>query len=285
MVRKPGVQVRVRPAEKWSAEGPAAERALDFAGKWSRAVRNEQCFHITVEECPPEHVGLGTGTQLGLAVARALAGASGQANPDAIELARHVGRGQRSALGVHGFAGGGFLVEGGKGERTAIAPLLARVEFPEDWPILLVIPRDRQGTHGMSEAQAFARLANEGKRQDGDVLSRLVLLGMLPALHERDFPAFGESLYEFNRRVGEMFRPIQGGTYANPQSEAIVHWLRNRGVKGVGQSSWGPTVFAVSDAEQTAFLVDDLQKTMNLGLDEIIVTRPANEGASFVENR
>src|SRR5262249_35136039 len=103
--------------------------------------------------------------------------------------------------------------------------------------------------------------------------------GMLPALHERDLAAFGEALYEFNRRVGEMFRPIQGGIYASPETEAIVHWFRDRGVKGVGQSSWGPTVFAVLAPDDAAGLVHDLQEHFNAQVSDVIVTRAQNQGA------
>lgn len=284
MVHEPGLRVRVTPAERWSSEGPSAERALDCAREWSSATRSECCFHVAVEKCPPEHVGLGTGTQLGLAVARALAKATDR-KLDAIELAKCIGRGQRSALGIHGFAQGGFLIEGGKGERTAIAPLLARVDFPEDWPMLLVIPRNRQGTHGVSESQAIARLVNEAPSQDVDALCRLVLLGMLPALHERDLPAFSEALYEFNRRAGEMFRPIQGGTYGHPQTAEIVHWLRQHGTRGVGQSSWGPTVFAIIENGHAAEIVHKLQQAFELAADEVIVTSGQNEGASLKEPR
>src|SRR5207244_3042946 len=103
---------------------------------------------------------------------------------------------------------------------THVAPLLARCDFPDDWRILLVLPRGLQGVHGVAESEAFSQLShNPGVT---DMLCRLVLLGLLPALHERDLPAFGEALYEFNRRVGEVFRPWQGGVYAHPQSEALV---------------------------------------------------------------
>ncbi len=86
-----------------------------------------------------------------------------------------------------------------------------------------------------------------------DALCRLILLGMLPALVERDCQVFGEALYEFNHRVGEAFAPAQGGVYAGPVVTGLVEWFRRQGVSGVGQSSWGPTVFAVvADAEMGA---------------------------------
>src|SRR5439155_19963339 len=141
---------------------------------------------------------------------------------------------------------GGLLVEGGKTDRDEIAPLLAHQPFPEDWHVLLILPRGLQGAHGAREQEAFARLADHASNLSRtEALCRLVLLGMLPALAEHDLPAFGEALYDFNRRVGEMFAPWQSGVYAHPQTTELIAWLRQQGVRGVGQSSWGPAVFAV----------------------------------------
>src|SRR4029077_15922503 len=128
-----------------------------------------------------------------------------------------------------------------KGAHSSVAPLLAHADFPQCWSIVLVLPKGEKGRCGIAEEQAFARLDGGAT----DVLCRLVLLGMLPALIEVDLPAFGEALYEFNRRVGEMFKPWQRGVYGNPRTAEIVKFFRDNGVPGVGQSSWGPAVFAI----------------------------------------
>jgi len=281
MIDEPAVRVSARLAPRWSAQGLCAERALGFARQWCQAVGSAETFHVEVEACPAEHAGLGTGTQLGLATARALAEIGGAAGHDALDLARHVGRGARSALGIHGFAHGGFLVEGGKGAKTEVAPLLARVEFPEDWRVLLVLPHGLQGAHGASEAAAFDALAGAAQT---DALCRLVLLGMLPALHEHDLASFGDALHEFNRRVGEIFAPIQGGIYAHPRSAEIIHWLRRHGVPGVGQSSWGPAVFAIVDPDQGKRLLPAIQRELRLAAAEVRLTRAMNRGATVVRS-
>src|SRR5256885_2047192 len=69
-----------------------------------------------------------------------------------------VGRGKRSALGVHGFAQGGFLVEAGKRDADGVAPLTARADFPEDWRVVLVLPPWGQGLHGAAEGRALQGL-------------------------------------------------------------------------------------------------------------------------------
>jgi beta-RFAP synthase len=277
MVQEPQVRVAVRPAPQWSAEGPLADRAVDFARRLAVTLPSfGKCFHIKVEECPPEHMGLGTGTQLGLAVARALA-LSWNADMPATELARHIGRGRRSAVGIHGFDRGGFLVEGGKGPKTTIAPLLARMDFPEAWKVVLALSRTRQGAYGDRESEAFAQLQQQEQVQRTDSLCRLVLLGMLPALVEADLPAFSEALFEFNQSVGEMFRAIQGGVYSHAQTAAVVDFIRRQGIVGVGQSSWGPTVFAVADGDRAGPLAQSLKE--HFGSHEVIVTSAGNRGA------
>src|SRR5262249_55685291 len=154
MIDQPGVRVALRPASGWSAEGPCAERALQFGRRFLATLPHDQgtlAFHVNIEQCAPEHVGLGVGTQLGLATARALALATAHANWDAVELARRVGRGLRSSIGIHGFQHGGLIIEAGKTYADAVAPLLIRRSFPADWRILLIVPRDRQGTHGADD--------------------------------------------------------------------------------------------------------------------------------------
>jgi beta-ribofuranosylaminobenzene 5'-phosphate synthase len=290
MVRRPGVQVGACAASGWSAEGPSAERALGFARQVVEGVRRDHPtadgppLRLRIEEAAPEHAGLGTGTQLGLATARVVAAAWG-VSADGRDLARWSGRGLRSALGVHGFEHGGFLVEAGKRSPEVLAPLVARTDFPEEWGVVLIAPAGEKagvaGLHGTDEREAFARLAvGPGGQARTDALCRLVLLGLLPAVAERDLEAFGEALFEFNRRAGEVFAPIQGGTYACPQAAEVVAFVRGQGVRGAGQSSWGPTVFAVTaDKEQAEDLARRVREHFRLAPPAVLVTAACNRGA------
>ena len=104
---------------------------------------------------------------------------------------------------------------------------------------------------------------------------------MLPALAEHDLSAFGEALYEFNRLVGESFRPVQGGTYSHPGSEELVSFIRKQGVAGTGQSSWGPALFAVvGDSAQAEDLARRLEQRFAFGPGEVLVTQAANRGVA-----
>ena len=279
MIDRPGVRISIEHADSWSATGPSAERALAFARQFMHNSPElpPQAFQITVEHCASEHVGLGTGTQLGLAVAKALAFSENRRDWDAVELARRLGRGLRSGIGIHGFEHGGFLVDGGKTRETRLAPLVARHAFPEDWSVLLLVPQNQQGVHGFQEGEAFAQLArSETASTHSDAMCRLALLGILPALLERDLAAFGEALYDFNRRAGEMFRPLQGGIYANPVTADVIAFMRKQGVKAVGQSSWGPAVFAIDREEALGRLQRDCRARFGLSAEEVMVTKGYN---------
>ncbi len=279
MVRAPGVAVRVRRAAGWAARGPLAGRALEFARWACQALPAVGAIDVTVENAAPEHVGLGTGTQLGLAVAQAAAQLAGRADLDACRLAALVGRGQRSALGIHGFARGGFLVEAGKRPGGAVAPLIARMDFPDSWRILLILPRGRHGLHGPPEHEVFAQLQGKDAEHATQTLCRLTLLGMLPALAERDLAPFGEALYEFNRLVGELFRPWQGGAYGPGRTGEVVEFCRQRRIAGAGQSSWGPTAFAIVADDMAATLSAQLREYFDLSPEEVVITQADNQGA------
>jgi beta-RFAP synthase len=251
MIDAPGVVVSVQPADAWSGEN---ERALAFARQFAASFPADAVgpHHVAVDAALPEHAGLGSGTQLGLAVAAALARSAKLGELPIADLAQRVGRGRRSALGVHGFARGGFLVEAGKRDPATLAPLVARLDFPDDWRLVLTLPEESEGLHGPAEIAAFRHLHEAGVTLPTDALCRLVLLGMLPALAERDLASFGAALHEFNHKVGEAFATVQGGPYAGARVAEVVEFLRRDGIAGVAQSSWGPTVCAVVEDVQRA---------------------------------
>ena len=283
MVEAPAIQLYATPARTWSAEGPLAERALTFARGIDAAVpRVLSPLHLVVEQAPAEHSGLGTGTQLGLAVARALTVAGEIEEIDLRVLAGWVERGRRSAIGVHGFARGGFLIEGGKKKPDALAPLLVQVPFPESWRVVLVLGASAIGRHGDPEQRAFRHLLDQPAALiRTDILCRLVLLGLLPALMEQDLEAFGEALHDFNTRAGEAFAPVQGGTYCSPRVAELIGFLQSQGVRGVGQSSWGPAVFAVvGDEARAQDLARQLRDHLGPGPGQVLVTQACNQGAS-----
>ena len=283
MVNEPGITVKIEQADEWSATGPLSKRALDFVQSFIKVTEIADDItiipgRIEIEKSAPEHMGLGSGTQLGLAVGRAVAVHLGLDELPLDEITRRVGRGSRSAIGIHGFAQGGLLVDGGKQESDDVAPLVARQPFPDGWRIVMVLPQSLSGLHGEMEEQAFFDLTIP--IESTSYLCRLVLMGILPGIVSQDLEVFGEALYDFNREAGRCFKAAQGGIYANPMLSDVITEVRKQGTRGVGQSSWGPTVFAVcGDEEQAAALAEAVRKKFSLSDKEVFVTAAANEGA------
>jgi beta-ribofuranosylaminobenzene 5'-phosphate synthase len=243
-VPEPSLLLEVAPDDALSAHGPDADRAVAFARRFLAHHRLTAGARLTVHRSIPAHSGLGSGTQLGLAVARALAELHGLPTTPAT-LARAVGRGRRSAIGTWTFALGGFIVEGGRRPGTHdIAPLLARYAMPEDWRCVVAVPDGAPGLSGEAEAAAFAQLPPPAEREVERV-AHLVLMQLLPSLVEGELESFGAALTEVQRVTGAWFAPQQGGTFAPGPSATLVRHLAEWGAAGVGQSSWGPAVYGL----------------------------------------
>ncbi len=249
MIDSPGIVVRIEQSATWRVNGFCARRVLDFAQSLVGAfAAHAHCpYQITVEQCPTEHIGLGVGTALGLATAKAIAVEIGKPEWSALELAPLIGRGLRSAVGVYGFDLGGLIVEAGKLPQEQISPLIGRYAFPEEWRIVLIQPNIEAKWHGLRERQAFRDVLPSPTGE----LSQLLLTGILPGILVKDLAIVGESLHEYNAKAGEAFRLVQGGPYSHSIIADTIKELRDAGIRGVGQSSWGSTIFAVlGDADQ-----------------------------------
>lgn len=268
MIDSPGVVVTADPAASWRFEGMLASRAQEFAMRFMQAIPEaaRRPFQVLVERCPTEHTGLGVGTQLGLAVAKTLAVAMGEPDTDSRTLASRVGRGERSAIGVHGFDLGGLIVDAGKEPGEDVSPMLAHVRLPPEWRVVVFVPPSSGNWHGHRERAAFAT-ASGG---DPDALRRLAETSIIPAVRAGDFDAFGDAVFEFNRRSGEPFAAAQGGPYASTAIAGLIAELRQSGTRAAGQSSWGPTVFAiVPDSDTALSLVLRYGQRMPVGVARI----------------
>jgi len=243
-VPAPSLLLEARPARELEAEGPDAPRALAFARRFAAHHGLDLRVHFQVHRAIPAHAGLGSGTQLALAVARASAELSGLPT-DVPALARAVERGRRSGVGTWTFAYGGFVLEGGRRDRMDdVAPLLAHLRVPESWRCVVAVPQGNPGLAGEEEAAAFARLPPPSAR-DVERVAHLVLMQLLPALAEGDLAGFGTALGEVQRITGGWFAPAQGGVFAPGETAELIDRLRDSGAVGVGQSSWGPAAYGI----------------------------------------
>jgi predicted sugar kinase len=154
---------------------------------------------------------------------------------------------------------------------------LARYDFPEGWRVLLVTDSAFAGVHGAAELQAFQTL-----KPAKNSLQAMVFDYMAPALQRADLLAFGAYMADLQAYNGDYFAPIQGGRFASKDVEEALNWLQNNGAACVGQSSWGPTGFAILENKtQAESLQSQAQRVFaaksNIGFQ---VTRGKNTGAS-----
>jgi len=285
MVERPAVHLRIVASQRFEVTGPLAERATEFGRRWSDfcGMSEPPRCRIEIQSAAPQHVGLGVGTQLGLSVAAGLSAYFSLPMPSPAELAISVGRGLRSAVGTYGFAEGGLIVERGKLPSEPIAPLDVRLELPERWRFVLIQPRGRCGLWGEEEHNAFDHLpAVPGAVTDeltGEVRQR-----MLPAAVRSQFDDFSESVYQYGRVSGMCFAEIQGGPYNGRRLTELVEEVRSLGVTGVGQSSWGPMLFAILP-DQTAAegFVARFAERIPADNIELSITRASKQGATISE--
>lgn len=281
MVEPPCVEIRILPAHQFQARGSLADRTRQFVeqivSQWK--LPSLPSCEIAVQS-PPSHIGLGVGTQLGLAIAAGLRRFLHLADLPVEELAASVGRGRRSAVGTHGFQHGGLIVDSGKEAGETIGKLATRVALPDSWRFVLLWPTGKQGLAGTSEAAAFSRLPAVPDEITRELLE-ITTEQIIPPARRQDCAMFGEAVYRFGRLAGECFYDVQGGPYASPEIARLVGSIREFGVAGVGQSSWGPMVFAVtaSDAE-AGRLVDWIRHQSWNKEYEILVARANNSGAA-----
>jgi beta-RFAP synthase len=217
-------------------------------------------YGVTIHEAIPVHAGLGSGTQLALAVAagvRKLEKLPTDTHADALLLQR----GSRSGIGAALFSRGGLVVDGGRGARTSLPPITSHLPFPDDWRIILVMDQELEGVHGERERDAFVNLPRFPATAAADICHK-VLMQALPALVERDLAQFGEAVRHVQAVLGDYFAPAQGGArYTSPRVATIMELLERLGAKGIGQSSWGPTGFAFAGSDDEAQrLIESVQE-------------------------
>jgi len=251
------------PAARFEVDRMAAslQRLRERTGRRDRLA-------LRLRRALPAHAGFGSGTQLALAVGRAFALWHGLNVPTAT-LAQWLGRGLRSGVGIAGFDHGGLLVDGGPGAGGAAAPLLARVALPQGWRIVVAMDERARGLSGPEEQAAIAELPPLPQAQAADICHQ-VLMRVLPAAAQAQFAAFAAGINRVQDLLGDHFSPAQSGSrWSSPAIARLMQWWRASAgdAAAIGQSSWGPTGFAIVpsaaaaqglvEAAQTAGVVDD----------------------------
>jgi beta-ribofuranosylaminobenzene 5'-phosphate synthase len=247
---------------------------------------------VEVEAALPTHAGLGSVTQCALAVHTAVARANGR-EPAVRTAAPLLDRGGRSGVGVATFEAGGFVVDAGhptdaftherppRGE-WPVPPVAVRRDLPADWRFVLVLPDAPPGRSGAAEERSMRAVVEAAESSLADRISAVVVDRLLPAVATGDARTFGAAVAEVGRLNGEWYAAEQGGVYRPTVGPLVERLSAHDGVFGTGQSSWGPTVYAVTDADH----VDAAETAARQALDatalagETRVVRPRNRGAA-----
>lgn len=278
MIDRPGTEITVTPSVKFQCDSEFSERLLPIAKRISHLAMLPDLppCKVSVTQRPDPHSGLGSGTQLDLSAAEAMCFAIGirvQATELATQLAA---RGRRSAVGVHGYFDGGLIFERGDVAHE-LNSVCARVELPANWHVVVMRPTsDVTQVSGDFEAEQFASLpaVAESEREHLACLAGEIT----DAAETRDFDSFCRAVRQYNHRSGLLFQRVQNGPYNGDEVTRLIESLCERGARGVGQSSWGPGVFAWFDSQQSA---RTFVQTLPATIKTIAVAEPMNQGRSI----
>ncbi|MBT5222818.1 MAG: GHMP kinase [Gammaproteobacteria bacterium] len=237
-------------AEQLTLSGLPSERAFLCLQQLCHALNIPDKLHLELSSVIPEHVGLGSGTQMAIAVGTALS-AFYDLRLSVRDIAQMTERGARSGIGVATFEQGGLVVDGGRGKHTLTPPVISRMTVPDDWRFILVFDRRGQGLHGKQEIQAFKELP-PFPQQEAARLCYLLMMQGLPALAEGDIQLFGDAITQLQTSVGEHFASAQGGVFTSQEVASVMQFLQQQGAVAIGQTSWGPTGFCAVQGVELA---------------------------------
>jgi beta-RFAP synthase len=243
-------RLSVTGSTQLTISGPAAHRATKCLTLLCEALEVSDKLNITINSAIPEHVGLGSGTQMSLAIGTAL-NEFYSLGLTVREIAALTDRGLRSGIGIGVFEQGGLVVDGGRGEKTITPPMLVHMDIPDQWRFILVFDLRGQGLHGQQEIQAFNELP-PFPQQEAARLCYLLMMQGLPAVAENDISKFGDTITQLQRSVGEHFSSAQGGIFTSPEVAKAMEWLEQQCAVSIGQTSWGPTGFCAINGHELA---------------------------------
>jgi len=290
-IDQPNLELIAEPANDLYVDCPEAQRnRVELIAQEYLKHYSLPGVKLKIVQLLPSHSGLGSGTQLSLALGLAITSIYGL-KPSLTELAGLTEReGSRSGIGVAAFEQGGFLVDGGKPADSGndknsirtkfyVPPLITRLPFPEEWAVILAIPNKEERMFGSKEEKAFKSLPPMEEVISGRIC-RLLLLKLLPALIEKDLENFGQAVTEIQKHLGDYFTLVQGGRFATALGAQVAEYMLAHGAAGVGQSSWGPTVYGFTDQKNLTTL---LEGTRNLigNHGQVWVARALNRGAQW----
>jgi len=262
----------------------------------------ESGFHFTLEEAYPTHSGLGSGTQFALATGRLVCELleedlgvkycnlnenKTKNSINCVSLGEILKRGGTSGVGIFSFDCGGFILDGGHGlnEKRVFLPssassakppiLIGQYDFPQEWNVVVAIPNGDNTTTAEKETDLFQKHCPVPK-WEVEKLSHLILMNLIPFMLEKDIESFGHVINQI-QDLG--FKKIE----VNLQPDNIkktMDTMREFGAYGVGMSSFGPTLYTITDKNNTKSVYKSTKEY--LGDDSnVFITKALNHGYTF----
>jgi beta-ribofuranosylaminobenzene 5'-phosphate synthase len=252
----------------------------------------ENGVSLKIDSAIPAHIGLGSKTQLSLAISKALC-LLNNLEKTPYELACITSLAGTSRIGLSAFEQGGFIIDGGhsfgKGKeketylpssasKAPPAPILYSDTIPDDWYFVIIVPKIKRGAHGSEEINIFQDYCPI-PMSDVKTISHIILMKILPALKERRIDSFGHGIYEL-QHLG--FKKVEIELQDEIISNLIEFCVKN-GAYGSGMSSFGPTTYALIEGLSKAQQLKQKIQTFlqNECEADIFITNVNNKGAQI----
>lgn len=277
----PNTVVDAKSSEELEVSGYEKDKAISIIKKFSKFYGITPNAEITVKSAIPEHIGLGSETQLALAVGTCISKIYGL-NLTIREISNSLRSGDVSGIGTYAFESGGFILDSGCRIKNGEIPSpILRYDFPEDWKFIVAIPDILKGFKDPEEGLIFRKVV-PASQEISERICRLTLMKLIPSLIEKDIKTFGSALTWINRNTGMYFRGVQGGIYRTNTLRQLISFMLKSSY-GTGQSSWGPAVFALvreNDADGLKSDVIKFLKKKKINAD-VFVAGADNKGAGI----
>ncbi len=278
----PNVVIEAEASDSIVVEGEKVELVESITRKVIDKISPGNGVKIKIRSTIPEHVGLGSKTQISLAIATAI-NRIYLRNFSVRELVKIVGRAGTSGIGVAAFERGGFILDGGhtfgpgkqkekflpsSASLAPPAPVIIRQDVPEDWFFVIGIPNVDKGAHGAREIEVFKKYCPVPLKEV-EKLCHLVLMKTLPAIMDKDIETFGASLCEI-QKIG--FKKVEV-ELQDPVVKKLMEFMIKNGAYGSGVSSFGPAVYG---------LVSGIEAAEKLALETELFLKKHTGGLAFV---
>lgn len=252
--------------DKPSIKAPTTESER-IVSEVLKALDVKRGVSVEIEGFLKHHVGLGSRTKLVMGLLKSLKILGCVEGKTPVDyLARKLGVGRVSGIGIYTFLHGGFVVDTGvfQSNGTLKYPELLLRLRPPRWRALIVVPEGIKGFHEKEEERILSDV--EPHKNQAELYA--LLTHLITSVRLGDFQLFSKSLSRIQLFAGQYFSKYQGGMYSSEASSLIAETLSKSGVTALGQSSWGPAVYGFVEgwkkAEKIVRVLSELSTSLKL---------------------